>query len=131
MKKIYKFEIKPNSVYNYHQPIVINAPQGAKPIHVEGDFLWAEVETDNEVVEQEVLICIGTGHGVIPEGYTHFQSITQTKSSLTIGDIIELDHYVEDKIKYVWHFYKKTQDDNELSKMGLLSDYDKYTGKLR
>ena len=67
MKKIYKFEIKPNSVYNYHQPIVINAPQGAKPI----------------------------------------------------------------QIKYVWHFYKKTQDDNELSKMGLLSDYDKYTGKLR
>jgi len=115
MKKIYKYEIKPNSVYNSHHPIVIDAPQGAKPIHIEGDFLWAEVETDNENAFQEVLVCVGTGHGVVPKGYTHFQSIIQIKK------------YTEETVQYVWHFYKK--DESELEALSLLNS--KYIGQLR
>ena len=90
-KQIYKYDIFPDSWKSREYPISIDAPRGAIPVHIDvqggGVKLWAEVDTDQPIEKQTVLICVGTGHGVIPEfGYRHFQSIQAPP--------------------YVWHFYK-------------------------
>jgi hypothetical protein len=76
---IYKYEIFPNATKNGVFPIKVKAHRGAKPIHVGIQngryYVWMEVNTDEREVEMTPLVCVGTGCGVIPEGYKHFQSI--------------------------------------------------------
>jgi len=93
MKTIYKYQIHPDSVVHWHCPINIVAPKDARPVFVGVQngitYLWCEVELDNPIINQEVLLCIGTGHGKVPEGCIYFGSV-----------VVE---------GYVWHFYRKFQ----------------------
>lgn len=90
MNKVYKYPIRPNSNHELY-PIIVEAPVGAKPLHVgiqNGQVcLWVEVNPLAGVLSQCLLYCVGTGHGCIPDGYVHFQSMQEGP--------------------YVWHFYIK------------------------
>lgn len=99
MRQVYKYPIRPNATKDSVFPIEIRAPKGAKPIFVgvqRGQpCVWVEVETTNELVVQEILVVVGTGWGMIPVGYFHFQSVLEAEGAL------------------VWHFYRKAEDEND------------------
>lgn len=99
-KTIWKYEISPNSVRNGQHEIRVPCPQGSRPLHIafQGGVphLWMEVDPaattlfpDDPGSWELVLLCVGTGHGTVPDSdhWEYFQTLHQSP--------------------YVWHFYAR------------------------
>lgn len=94
VKRVWKFSIEPNSLQDSSYAMEILMPEGAITRHLGPDprgvpCLWAEVDPSKEKKVRKFL-CIGTGHGVVPENATY------------IGTMVE-------KRGFVWHVYEPDQ----------------------
>jgi hypothetical protein len=94
VKQVWKFELDPNSVLDGQHEIVIMVPAGTEPRCImsqgAGVYLWAEVPLSGPANQPPKLVpykilCIGTGHGTVPDGAAYFGSV--------------IHHH------FVWHFY--------------------------
>lgn len=89
MRKVWKYRIHPNSFRDGQYVVAFDAPKGATVLCVmkqNSDICaWVEVNTDEPEQETVKIICVGTGHGAVPEG------------ALYIGSVVDGD--------CVWHFY--------------------------
>lgn len=91
MKKIFKYPIELNSKKDGVLCSKFDAPRGARVITVSNQlgstYAWAEVETDNEPVEHQLLV-FRTGFGTLPDTPLRF-----------IGTVFDR--------QFVWHVYAK------------------------
>lgn len=71
MKRVWKYQIEPNSYRDNTFRMELSMPRGARVCSVGLDALgvpcvWAEVEESNPE-EKKVLHSVGTGHGMVPD----------------------------------------------------------------
>ena len=89
MRRIWKYEVEPNSAKDDVHRIKLKVPFGARPLTVQIQdgkaCLWVEVD-EKAPLEQFVLFCVGTGFGIPPNPPAQY-----------LATIVQG--------AYVWHFY--------------------------